>query len=156
MKKTIIVLVAALLSVATFAQPRAIGGRLTAGVEASYQHYLGSNFAEIDLGWSLGSGFGLTGIYDFVIAQPDWTDRGTWDFYAGPGITLGSYFKELPFAIGVAGQVGLSYTFWFPLQLSADLRPVFSVGFGPDGAGFNASGMFGFVPTIGVRYSFGQ
>lgn len=156
MKKILILVAAALISVAAIAQPRAIGGRLTAGAEASYQHYLGNNFAEIDLGWSVGSGLGVTGIYDFVICQPSWTPRGTWDFYAGPGITLGTYFNALPFAIGVAGQVGLSYTFWFPLQLSADLRPVVGVGFGPNGVAFNTAGLYGFVPTLGVRYSFGN
>lgn len=156
MKKIIVLVISALVSAAAIAQPRAIGGRLGVGVDLSYQHYLGNDFAEIDFGYNMGTGFGLTGIYEFVIAQPDWTSKGTWDFYAGPGISVGTLFKPMPLAVGVTGQAGLSYTFWFPLQLSFDLRTSFGVGVTPDGAIFNVSGLlFGFVPTLGIRYSFG-
>ena len=51
MKK--IILVAALVlgfAAAAAAQPRALGLRGGYGVEASYQHTLGSNFVEADLG----------------------------------------------------------------------------------------------------------
>ena len=58
------------------------------------------------------------------------------------------------FVFGIVGQVGLEYTFWFPLQLSVDLRPQFGLAAGNGGARFYSEGMFGFVPTIGVRYRF--
>ncbi len=87
-----------------------------------------------------------------MIAQPDWTSRGEWGFYAGPGASLGYGFNN-SFHIAAVGQVGLEYTFWFPLQLSVDLRPQFGVAV-HDGAHFYKGGLFGFVPTIGVRYRF--
>lgn len=157
MKKSIFVFVATLLSVAALAQPRAIGGRLGATDEISYQHSLGENFAEFDLGCQLSGGFGIgaSAVYDFSIATPDWTPKGTWEFYAGPGIAFGTHFNNIPFYFGLCGQVGLSYTFWFPLQLSFDLKPIFGFQTGPN-SGFYVPGMFGFVPTAGVRYCFGQ
>ena len=94
MKK--IILIAAMVlgfAVAASAQPRAIGVRLGNGGEVSYQHSLGTNFLEVDGG--LGLGFdgtfnvGATGIYNFMIAQPSWTSRGEWGFYAGPGAGVG-------------------------------------------------------------------
>ena len=134
MKK--IILIAALVfgvAVAATAQPRAVGGRLAYGVEASYQHYT----------------------YNFMIAQPAWTARGEWGFYAGPGASVGlDLIGRSEFVFGVVGQVGLEYTFWFPLQLSVDLRPQIGFAAGNGGARFYTEGMFGFVPTIGVRYRF--
>ncbi len=57
MKKFLLIAVAVLgFSFAAIAQPRAIGIRAGYGAEVSYQHTLGAaNFAEIDLGWSVGS-----------------------------------------------------------------------------------------------------
>ena len=154
MKK--IILVAAMVlgfAVAASAQPRALGVRIGNGGEISYQHQLGANVLEVDGG--LGLGFdgvfnvGATGIYNFMIAQPQWTSRGEWGFYAGPGATVGLGLGEANYlALGAAGMVGLEYTFWFPLQLSLDFRQ--HVGFG-----FNGHGMW-FPSSIGlgVRYRF--
>ena len=127
--KKIIVIAALILgfSVAAAAQPRAIGVRIGNGGEISYQHTMGQNFLEVDGG--LGLGFdgvfnvGATGIYNFMIAQPHWTDRGEWGFYAGPGASVGLGLGEANYlTLGAAGMVGLEYTFWFPLQLSLDFR----------------------------------
>ena len=61
------------------------------------------------------------------------------------------YFNDANnFFFGLVGQVGLEYTFWFPLQLSADLRPTLGICDGE----FWTDGLFGFVPTLSVRYSF--
>ena len=151
MKK--IILVAALVlgfAVAASAQPRAIGVRLGNGGEISYQHQLGKNFLEVDGG--LGLGFdgtfnvGATGVYNFMIAQPAWTDRGEWGFYAGPGASVGLGVGETNYlTLGVAGMVGLEYTFWFPLQLSIDFRQHIGIG-----NGFWAPSSVG----LGVRYRF--
>ena len=156
MKK--IILVAALVlgfAVAASAQPRAIGVRIGNGGEISYQHQLGQNFLEVDGG--LGLGFdgvfnvGATGIYNFMIAQPAWTSRGEWGFYAGPGaavgMKLGNSENDGYFHVAAAGMVGLEYTFWFPLQLSLDLKP--TLGFG-----FNHGFHWGVMPAFGVRYRF--
>ena len=146
MKK--IVLIAAMVLGFTFAasaQPRAIGARLSYGAELSYQHTLGQNFLEADLGLGDFRYLNVAATYNFMIAKPDWTDRGEWGFYAGPGIALG-VGKDL-FNVGVAGQVGLEYTFWFPLQLSIDMRPQL----GLVGDHF---GLWGWYPQLGVRYRF--
>lgn len=157
MKKSILVLVAVLLSAVAFAQPRAIGGRAGVDGEISYQHSLGRNFVELDLGLQcLGPiGIGASAVYDFSIVTPAWTPKGTWEVYAGPGIALGTHFDKKPLYFGICCQAGLSYTFWFPLQLSVDLKPVFGYQTG-DNSGFYGKGLFGFVPTLGVRYCFGR
>lgn len=143
--KKIIVIAALMLgfAVAASAQPRAIGGRLGNGAEVSYQHTLGQNFLEIDGGAGLDIynaghfNLGATGIYNFMIAQPQWTDQGEWGFYAGPGAGLGLGIgndgngnKHNYFTLSAAGMVGLEYTFWFPLQLSVDFRQHIGFGFG--------------------------
>lgn len=154
MKKIIIIAALALgFAVAASAQPRAIGGRLAYGLEASYQHTVrGADFVEANLGLFGFGAIDATATYNFMIAQPDWTSRGEWGFYAGPGASLGYGFNN-SFHIAAVGQVGLEYTFWFPLQLSVDLRPQFGVAV-HDGAHFYTGDLFGFVPTIGVRYRF--
>ncbi len=156
MKKAIILIAAVFgFAVVASAQPKAVGGRVGYGLELSYEHYLGNpNFLEVNVGMNYYGGVGAdaTGIYNFTFAQPSWTPRGNWAWYAGPGITLGSthYNDDNQFFFGIVGQVGLEYTFWFPLQLSADIRPVF----GYCDSEFWMHGLLGFVPTIGVRYSF--
>ena len=146
MKK--IILVAALVlgfTVAASAQPRAVGIRFAYGAELSYQHNMGADFIEADLGLGNFQYLNIAATYNFMIAQPNWTDRGDWGFYAGPGVALGAG-KDI-FNVGVAGQVGLEYSFWFPLQLSIDIRPQLGlVG--------NTFGIWGWYPQFGVRYKF--
>ena len=156
--KKIILIAAMVLGFATaaIAQPRAFGLR---GGELSYQHSFGQNFLEVDGGVGFGLGtsgslnVGATGIYNFMIAQPQWTDRGEWGFYAGPGGTVGLGLdndNNSFFNVSVAGMVGLEYTFWFPLQLSIDIRPQIGLAAG-GGAGFYFGG---WCPALGVRYRF--
>ena len=158
MKKTIIIIAVMLgFAFAASAQPKAIGGRLGYGIEASYQHTLGApHFLELNAGiFGINHvGFRFTGLYNFVFAQPNWTPRGSWAWYAGPGVSLGTAHyndKNGQFFAGIAGQLGLEYEFWFPLQLSVDLRPQF--GF-CDGAFYMDGVTYGFVPTLSVRYAF--
>ena len=138
-------------AVAASAQPRAIGLRLGWGAEASYQHTVyNEDFVEVDLGLCTFDGLNASAVYSFMIAQPAWTDRGDWGFYAGPGLAVGMgglTTDSAYFNLGVAGQVGLEYTFWFPLQLSFDIRPVL-------GFGFNYGFHWSVMPAIGVRYRF--
>ena len=150
MKK--IILIAAMVlgfAVAAVAQPRAIGGKFGWGAEVSYQHGFGSNFLEANVGLNSFNSIDGSVVYNFMIAQPNWTDRGEWGFYAGPGAAVGmNAFGEDPyFHIAAAGMVGLEYTFWFPLQLSVDVRPTLGYGFG---YGFH----WGVMPSLGVRYRF--
>ncbi len=166
MKKSLIIALACLFGAATvaMAQPKAIGLRLGYPAnEVSYEHYLGGpNFLEAEIGIrDFGLGYSATGIYNFVFAEPQWTPRGEWAWYAGPGVTVGyvgynivdadgTKHREYYFMGGLAAQVGLEYTFWLPLQLSVDLRPVFGYcnGFYREGA------LFGLVPQFSVRYHF--
>ena len=144
MKKTLIILVAFLgMSVAASAQSRAIGIRAGYGGELSYQHSMGSNFMEFDLGW-FSKGFDVVGIYDFIIAG-----TGEVNLYAGPGAQLGFYNYDggSKINVGLAGQLGVEWNFpSVPLQLSIDWRPVFfflnNHGFGYDSVG------------LGLRYRF--
>lgn len=156
MKKLFVIAIVAMMSVVASAQPRAIGGRAGYGIEASYQHSVGNNFIEAGLGFNFGTGISATATYNFIFATPEWTPKGTWEWYAGPGLTLGTYFSKIPFTFGIVGQVGLSYTFWFPLQLSVDLRPAIGIDCYNGGARFSTGGLFGFIPTIGVRYCLGR
>ncbi len=162
MKKIILTLAVALCSVAAvWAQPRAIGARLTYGFEASYQHSLSDNFIQADLGFNYGyygRGLTLAGTHNWVLCQPKWTSVGTWDFYAGVGAGLGLDFggyyyggSGARFGIGAVGNVGLSYTFKFPLQLAVEERPILGISFGRGGAGFWGTTWY---PALAVRYAF--
>jgi len=134
------------ISTAASAQSRAIGGRFTFGGELSYQHAIGSQFLQGDLGWSYND-FSLHGTYNFMIATPDWTE-GTWGVYFGPGAGIvGS--KDYA-AIGACVMLGLEYVFPnVPLQLSVDVRPdILRIS-------NNGISIFdGLCPAMGIRYVF--
>ena len=151
MKKIIIVAALVLgFAAAAAAQPRAVGLRGGYGAELSYQHTLGTNFLEADLGLVM-NGLNVAATYNFMLAQPQWTDRGEWGVYAGPGAAVGLGLGEASHLnVAVAGQVGLEYTFWFPLQLSIDLRPQLGIGFADKATMYFG----GWCPALGVRYKF--
>ncbi len=122
------------------------------GTEISYQRAIGgNNRVEVDLGWTSGNnsdGFKLTSLYQWV-----WQLEGDFNWYAGAGGGLGSYsyddnkghdFNET-FAF-IAGDIGIEYSFDFPLLLSLDFRP--ELGFG----NFNDDLNFGIA--LGLRYQF--
>lgn len=192
MRKTILTIICAFAaSSALMAQPRAAGIRIGAtGLDASYQHTMSRDqFIGADLGIDFGynangySGVKATAIYNFIWARPAWTDRGSWSLYSGPGISMGFVNDIMPYEVGndtvgfldsgfmfaVAVQVGLEYTFWFPLQLAAEIRPLFGLH-ANDGrirdtvtdtvhkyeskVGFYDNGLLGFAPTLTVRYRF--
>ena len=165
MKKTFLIVIALLgLSLAAVAQPKAIGVR--GGLfgphfngEISYQQWTSLfdndyDFVEVDLGVFGGNGFKATALYNFTFAQPEFTDRGEWAFYTGPGLAVGygtgenkeGEKKAAPF-VGLAYQLGLEYTFWFPLQLSVDFRPSFMIP-----AYMNRGNWYGFA--LSARYAF--
>ena len=147
MKKLIITLsIVFLFAVTAIAQPKAIGLRLGYNAEASYQHFFGKNFIQLDAGTFYGfRGVSFSPTFNFSIAKPNWTPKGEWEFYAGPGLSTGYFFGYSGsvlykdgsvkngrhgdyFYLGLSGMFGLSYTFWFPLQLSVDFRPTL-IGF---------------------------
>ena len=156
-------IVAAMLfgfAVAASAQPKALGLRFGYGAELSYQHAVGgANFIEADLGLGDFKYANVAATYNFMLAQPAWTDRGEWGFYAGPGVSVGSELINIDaqghnhpyFHVSAAGMVGLEFSFWFPLQLSFDIRPQLGVWTGGGQSGFYFGG---WCPALGVRYRF--
>lgn len=151
MKK--IILIAAMVlgfAVAAAAQPRALGARIGNGAEISYQHSMDANFLQVDGGLGLGLGdgtmnIGATGVYNFMISE----FGDGFGFYAGPGASVGLGLGEANYLnLGVAGMVGIEYTFDFPLQLSLDFRQ--HIGFALSGNGVYAPSSVG----LGVRYRF--
>lgn len=146
MKK--IILIAAMVlgfTVAAAAQPKAAGLRFGYGVEATYQHWTGgANFIEANLGLESFASLNVAATYNWMIAQPAWTNVGTWGFYAGVGAAVG---LDTKLRAGVAGQVGLEYNFEFPLQLSIDIRPQL-------GLINSAVGIWGWTPMLSARYRF--
>ncbi|MCQ2608610.1 MAG: hypothetical protein MJ197_07995 [Bacteroidales bacterium] len=164
MKKLLVVALLSMFTMGAMAQHRAIGARLSNVVEVSYQRQAsGSNFWEFDGGlYDLGLGAQVSAVHNWVIASPDWSPKGEWNWYLGVGASVATIWGEayhqgnenLGIFAGVAGMVGLEYTFWFPLQLSADFRPVVGPYIG-DGVHFNGDLLFhAFWPTISARYKF--
>ena len=155
MKITILILAAVRgFAVAASAQPKALGVRIGWGVDITYQNYLNSaDFLEFDLGLDDGynsSNFHVDGVYNFMIAQPNWT-RGKWGFYGGPGVSLAVWDnddKDNVVYAGIVGNLGLEYTFNIPLQLFIDVRPRLMFGDG----GVRSKGIFNF--GLGICYSF--
>lgn len=158
MKKALLIIAVLVSSAAVaLAQPKSIGGRLgNYGVDVSYENYVsrGADFLEFGLGLDNGfstSSFHVDGIYNFMIIQPNWTSVGTWGFYAGPGASVALWKNsddENTVYAGFVGNVGLEYTFSFPLQLSVDFRPRLMFGDG------GARGDGPFSLGVGVRYAF--
>jgi hypothetical protein len=165
MKKFVLLFAALVgLSLAAAAQPKALGirGGLFGNAfngEISYEHWLtifdnDYDFLEAELGVFGGNGFKGTAMYNFTFAQPEFTDRGEWGFYAGPGIVAGygtgvnknDEKVAAPF-VGLAAQLGMEYTFWFPLQVSVDFRPAFMIP-----TLMNRSNWYGFA--LSARYAF--
>ena len=192
MKRTLLILCILALGTSSYAQPRSAGLRLgITGVEASYQHTMQKNqFIEgefgLDYGYNMSGAPGIkaTGIYNFIWAHPAWTNKGKWALYAGPGASMGWVhdqshikigneivpFENSGFMLGFCAQVGLEYTFWFPLQISLDIRPTIAMHVNSSHSytnpitgkderysphvGFYDNGLLGLAPHISVRYRF--
>lgn len=159
MKKLILV---AILAVAGFAaavaQPRAIGLNIGYGLDVSYQHTLSkSNMIDLSVNIPCFSGIGATATYDWVNpfgTSIPWNNKGEWNWNLGVGAGLGIYGFQAPsFYVGAVGHVGVSYDFWFPMQLSLDYRPNIGIVTGQGAIGFNSVGLYSGI-TLGVRYLF--
>jgi hypothetical protein len=145
MKKFFMVLAAVVaMGFAANAQDNALGLRFGGGngygAELSYQHNAGPGFFEFDAGL-FDKFVDLTAIYDFNIAP-----IGPLNFYAGPGVFVATWPGENVLHAGLVGQVGLEYTFNFPLQISLDWRPWFNF----------VDGFHGYYTgaALGLRYAF--
>lgn len=155
MRRIILSILIFLPALAAFAQPRALGGRLGTECQVSYEHSVGRDFIEVDAGYELIGLVNVAGAYNFMIAQPQWTRKGSWGFYAGPAVKIGG--AGLGFYTALGAQVGLEYTFDFPLQISLDVRPTIGAAFVSGTVSFYGGGaIFGGLPCLSVRYRFGR
>lgn len=157
MKKSLFltILLSLAFAVSAVAQPRAIGVNIGYGIDLSYQHTVGpSNMVDLNVSIPCFAGIGAEATYDWINpfgTQIPWTEKGSWDWEMGVGAAAGFLFAP-GFYAGVAGHVGVSYDFWFPLQLSVDWRPVLGVCGASQAVGFYGGGLAGV--SLGVRYRF--
>ena len=159
MKKLVLSLVLFASAIAVSAQPRAIGGRITNGLDVSYQHGFGEkNMLQIDAGFHGGghsTGIHAAGTYNWVFPISSWKHEGSWNWYpgVGAGLGLGGFSNSYVF-LGVAGMIGVEYNFKFPLQLSLDYRPIIGWQFGNNHSHFHGDGFWNSGFGLGVRYKF--
>ena len=158
MKKYLLIAVLAVVSLAAYAQPRAIGARLGYGAEFSYEHGLASgNMVSLEVGAPAFSTVEAAVTHDWIDpfgATVPWDKRGEWHWYMGVGGALrwSWYVMDAGF-IGACGRFGIEYDFWFPLQLSLDFRPTLGVAFAPGAAAFGYDVYCGGL-GLGIRYKF--
>lgn len=136
--------------------PYAIGIRANGGYgygsEVSFQMAMGgANRLELDLGWGSGRYYSHTGLYGTY----QWVNgiSNGWNWYYGFGAGVALWGDNDPFDdrdrdgfnVGVLGQIGIEYSFPFPLLLSVDARPGLWLFYGPD-----------FDPSVAIsaRYQF--
>ena len=156
MKRLIITVIFALLALVADAQPRALGVRAGLEYQASYQHTLSErgHFLEVDLGYQLiSTTVNVACAYDFIVARPKWTKKGQWGVYVGPAVKAG--FAGVGYCVSAGAQIGLEYTFEFPLQISIDTRPAVGVAVINRRASFyGGESSLGGVPCLSIRYRF--
>ena len=159
MRRFIFILIAIFASVfMAEAQPKALGVRAGMDCQLSYEHGVSSgDFVEVDLGvefiYGYAVGLNAAAGYNFMIAQPEWTQKGQWGFYVGPAVKVGYIWVGGYLAVGA--QVGLEYNFDFPLQLSLDIRPAAGIAFeGGTCRLYGAEAILGSIPCLSVRYRF--
>ena len=131
--------------------------RLGTEIQLTYEHAIGTrgDFLESDLGYELIGLVNLSAAYDFMIARPRWTERGDWGFYVGPAVKIGG--AGVGYYIALGAQVGMEYTFDFPVQISMDIRPAIGSAFIDGNPSFYAGGViFGGLPSLSIRYRFGK
>ena len=128
-----------------------LGGSNAYGGEISYQHALSdNNRLEVDLGWRNDNDYSalkLTGLYQWVFPLED---AFNWYVGAGAGISSFTGKKELDgndaANFFVAGNIGIEYSFYIPLQLSLDFRPEIGNNDFTDNTIFDIA--------LGIRYQF--
>ena len=156
MKRLILISFSLLIALVAAAQPRALGVRAGMEYQASYQHIVAErgDFLEIDMGYQLiSTTVNVACAYDFMVAKPKWTQKGQWGVYVGPALKAG--FAGVGYCVSVGAQIGLEYTFGFPLQISVDTRPAVGVAVINRTASFyGGESTIGAVPCLSIRYRF--
>lgn len=165
------------VSGALYSQPKSVGIRMGYDIRAVYQHNInGSYFIEAGAGTSVSGGFN-TGVMFNGYFHSFGNSAARFNLYWSAGFTTGYMYDWFPvdlfdgynftcrteewdcgFMLGAVPGIGLECDFSFPLQLSVDIRPVigFHVGEfeGNSFANFYGNGLYGFIPSISVRYRF--
>ncbi len=162
MKKLLFLAVALCMSLAANAQVRSVGATFGSYDAVSFQHvvYGTDNIFQLDLGYHLGlpdsGAIKMMASYNINILSPKWTEEGTWNFYAGPGVYLGGgWAPGKGLTLGVMAIVGLEYLFDdLPLQLSVDMRPSAGSILLKDVTVFDKDTLLGLIPTVSARYMF--
>ena len=150
MKKLLLVLVAVMgLTFAANAQynGKAIGVRLGGGYynggELSYQMPMGSNRAELNLGWANSDFASATGVYQWL-----GNIKGEWGWFAGPGVNLG-YCINHGFGVAAVLEGGIEWNpEALPLQFTLDVRPSWDF-IKREGCAYNGFAVGG---ALGIRY----
>ena len=110
------------------AQPKAIGLRWGWNLEAAYEHTLGPGFILATAGVA-GYSAAITASASYNWVPATWGDRNAWEFFVGGGLGLANYFwTPNVFVIGPMPCIGIQYSFWFPLMLTINWKPLFGVG----------------------------
>ena len=157
MKKFILTIGFLIAGVATQAQDlskHAIGLRLGdndgLGYEISYQRALSeSNRLQFDLGLRSKNdvdAYKLTGIYQWVWDLSSLAPGFNWFAGAGGGVGSVDSPDGSETFVNAAGNVGIEYSFDFPLQLSLDTRPEIGI--------INGGSDLSLEIALGVRYKF--
>ena len=157
MKRIVLVAIYVLSSLTVFSQPRSLGVRGGLEYQLSYQHGVEprADFIELDFGYQLlGNGLNAAVAYDFMVAQPSWTRKGSWGVYVGPAIKAA--FFGAGTCVSAGAEVGLEYTFEFPLQISLDIKPAVGVAISNRTISlYGGEATIGAFPAISLRYRFG-
>lgn len=162
MRRLLIISLLACLSLCAKAQVRSVGATFGTYEAVSFQHivYGTDNVFQLDLGYHLGlpdsGAVKMMASYNINILSPKWTDKGTWNFYAGPGVYLGGgWAPGKGLALGVMAIVGLEYLFdGLPIQLSADMRPSLGAILLNEVTVYDKDNLLGLIPTVSARYMF--
>ncbi len=146
MKKLVLTLVVGLLAWSASAQGWNVGARVGSGFQADVQRvFSNDNYLEGRFGGYLANGGGVvtadfTLLYNWNIANMNWTPRGQWFFDAGAGLNVGG--RAHYGYVGAAGMAKLGYEFGgAPVRLSFDWTPSFGVGFSHGYSDFNRWGL---------------
>jgi opacity protein-like surface antigen len=134
MKKFLVAVLAIFCVSAASAQENNVGIRFDRGINIVGQYELGSNNIEGRIGFNHNL-VNLTGLYNWEIAQFDWTPGlGKWFFDAGVGanVTAGGIFN---LAVVGSAQFGIKFNN-APISITIDAQPalnlthVVDLGFG--------------------------
>ena len=141
--KNLLLVIAAVMLISSVASAQELGirfGDVTGGDVAVDGVFALGEFSRVHGDVSFGNGVGIDLLWNFVY-RPLSGEALNWYAGAGPYVVI-----DDPFWLGVVGEIGLEYRFQFPVSVSADWRPSFSIIEDTD---FHAGG-FG----VNVRYIF--